>query len=262
MKKNNIRIRNKSEANINRFQCPSKYDKFVKIMRTPEFKTRQSLVTRRVMSRPEIRKRLSESAKKANKKSFSTSQKAILFLLYSKEELFLTDFNKRMRISKKELDYKLRNLFNRGYVDKVKSYNENSLKIDKNHFKYSLTSEGKVIVRNGLKDGLFNLKELENKFRRVEKKKEMTIDEFLLKENIGPNQFIILKAIQKSGPKFLIELASYLQISKIAIDKSLRGLNSREFLKREKNLNQNYEGSKRCRIQFLYTITNKCPILT
>ena len=56
----------------------------------------------------------------------------------------------------------------------------------------------------------------------------------LQKENIGPNQLIVLKTIQKSGLKFLVELASQLQIPKTAIDRSLWALNSRGFIKREK----------------------------
>ncbi len=143
MKRNNITIRSKSEANINRYNCPSKYEKFVKIMRTPEFKARQSLVTQKAMSRPEVRKRLSESAKKANKKRLSASQKAVLFLLHSKEELFLTDFGKMIKISKIELDNKLRKLYNRGYIDRAKSRNGNCLNNYKSHYKYSLMKGNK-----------------------------------------------------------------------------------------------------------------------
>ncbi len=89
----------------------------------------------------------------------------------------------------------------------------------------------------------------------------MSINEFLQKENIGPNQLIVLKTIQKSGPKFLVELASQLQIPKTAIDRSLWALSSRGFIKREKKINQKYSGSINCRKQFLYSITDKCPAL-
>lgn len=262
MKTYGIQVRSRSEATINRFNCPIKYERFVKKLRSPEFRNRQSHITRKAMRRPEVRKRLSDSAKKANKKKLSISQKAILFLLYSWKELFLTDFGRMVKLANEILDSKLRRLHSRGYVYRLKSHNENCFNNYKSHYKYSLTREGRELVSNGFKDGSFNLEELKHKFKPVEKEKRLTIKEFLQKENIGPNQFILLKTIQESGPKFLVELASQLKISKNAIDKSLRLLYTRAFLRREKKVNQTYSGSERWRKQFLYSITDKCPVLT
>ncbi|KKN33731.1 hypothetical protein LCGC14_0800820 [marine sediment metagenome] len=262
MKTHKIQIRSKSEANINRFNCPYKYKRFVKQRQTPEFRRQQSIVTSEVMKRLEVRKKISDAVKKASLKIFSTFQKAILLLLYSHEGLFLTDFGRMIELKKEKLDIKLRKLYNRGYVDRVKSYNNNGLNHYKSHYKYSLTRRGRELVSNGLKDGSFNLGEFKQIFRPVEIEKKMTINEFLQKENIGPNQLIVLKTIQKSGPKFLVELASQLQIPKTAIDRSLWALSSRGFIKREKKINQKYSGSINCRKQFLYSITDKCPALT
>ncbi len=261
MKTHKIQIRSRSEANINRFNCPYKYKKFVKQRQSPEFRKQQSIATSEAMKRPEVRKKISDAVKKANIKIFSTFQKAILFLLYSHEGLFLTDFGRMIELKKERLDTKLRKLYHRGYVDRVKSYNNNSLSSYNSHYKYSLTGRGRELVCNGLKDGLFNLEEFKHTFRPYEKGKRMTINEFLQKENIGPNQLIVLKTIQKSGPKFLVELASQLQIPKIAIDNSLRALSSRGFLEREKRINQKYSRSISRRKCFLYSITDKCPAL-
>lgn len=231
----------------------------ISILYSPEFRRHQSETTREIMAHPEVRKKYREAIRRAYANILSDNQKLLLFILYPSKHLFLTDFCKLVGRDRKDLDSKLRTLFKRGYLNRVKARNEECLNSYKSHYLYSLTKEGSERVSEGLKDGSFNKEELAEQIKFLKKGMKFSVAEFIQKENIGPNQFTVLKVIQNSCPKFLVDLVDQLGIPKKAIDRSLASLSARGFLTREKKLN--LESQRGHKYQFFYSLTDKCPQL-
>ena len=261
MEKNKIPRRSRANANINRFNCPHKYKAFIKQRQTEGFRTSQSLIAHEVMQEPRVRKNYLQAIKTSNKGILSKYQKLILFLLVEHKALFITEFLQMIDGSLETIDSSLRSLYNRGFVDRGREFNPNTLSTYKTHYKYSITEEGERLIINKLKNNNHEfMKLLKNQVSEKKDKKTLQ-QEFIQRENIGKNQLRILKAFQNDGSQFLLDLVPKLGLSKNAVDCSLRCLSSRGFLTKEKKLNPNYQGKDKQRKQYLYSLTAKCPIL-
>ena len=196
MRAHNISIRSISEANINRFNCPHKYKKFLKQRQSEEFRSQQSDIALEIMKRPNIRSKYLKAIKESKTYILSDYQKVLLFLLNSDDSLFLTDFCKITGLDKKDLDRSLQQLFNRQLVSRVKAFNNNTLNSYKYHFKYSITQKGIEVLDFVLMKGPFEYEKLLNDIKSGEKKRPCPNPQFL--NNINwDNQFNFLSLIQK-----------------------------------------------------------------
>ena len=255
MRAHNISIRSISEANINRFNCPHKYEKFLKQRQSEDFRTHQSERILEIRKRPHIRSKYSKALRESRLYLLSDYQKILLFLLNSHDSFFLTDFCKIIELGRRKLDNALQGLFNRQLVSRVKAFNNNTLNPYKYHFKYSITQKGIDVLDFVLLKRSFEYKELLRDIKSGVNKMYRANPKFLNRVNIGENQLEILKILQKEGPKFLTDLTSIFQLPRHSIDSSLRRLCSRCFLKREKKVNPN--NSKDRKKHFLYSLDDK-----
>jgi DNA-binding MarR family transcriptional regulator len=261
MRHKDIPIRSISEANISRFNCPHKYNNFVKQRQSKEFRESQSIIAYDIMQKPEVRKKYLEAIEKSNEGILSKHQKAILYLLTRHDSLFITELVTLIKGDLNTVDKSIRALYKRQLVNRVKKINPNSFNNYKSHYKYSISKKGKVLIGNKLTKGNQEFMELLRDNVREKKDKEILQQEFIKRENIGKNQLIILKTIQKEGSKFFSDLVSLTGLPKGAIDSGLRGLSSRGFLYKEKKVNPNYQEVDKKRRYYWYSITDKCPKL-
>ncbi len=255
MKSHNISVRSTSNANINRFNCPHKYDKFLKQRQSEEFRIQQSDIALEIMKRPNIRSKYLRAIKEAKTYILSNYQKILLFLLNSHTSLFLTDFCKITELGRRKLDNALQGLFKRQLVSRVKARNSNTSNPYKYHFKYSITQKGIDVLDFVLLRRTFEYKQLLRDIKSGINKMYRPNPKFLNIINIGKNQLEIMKVLQKEGPKFLTDLTSIFQLPKRSIDSSLRRLCSRGFLKKEKKVNpSNFRNKTK---HFLYSLDDK-----
>lgn len=263
MHKNNIPIRSTSDATINRFNCPQKYEKFMKSHNTPEVNELQSITSKEMWQHTQKRISLMNGVQKRNMVKLTEYQKLLLYLLVRHETLFLTDFIRITNLERISLDATLRGLFNRDLVSRKKEYNERSFNNYKTHYKFRITKRGKELLALKLTNSSSDYDEILRKIYTQHSHESPTIipqkEEPLEKYTyIGRNQLEILKIFLEQGkPLFLLDFKELISITKRAVDKSLAALFKRGFLSRKKETNEHYKGAAQNKKQYLYELTKE-----
>ncbi len=81
MNSRNIPRRSTSEANLNRYKDPEKLDLFLKSMRDPNFKKKQSEIRLKLMADPHIKKMTFEALEKAHEMCVGETQKLLMQII-------------------------------------------------------------------------------------------------------------------------------------------------------------------------------------
>ncbi|MHA2326866.1 MAG: hypothetical protein ACXACB_15770, partial [Promethearchaeota archaeon] len=239
MHKNNIPVRSISEANLNRFNCPQKYQKFLKQRTSSEFREQQSILNIEAWQDPHKRRNFVKGIRQSSANRLSDLQKVLLFLIIERGNLFLTDFISITNLRRRQLDSVLRELYARNCVERTKEYNKNTRNQYKFHYKYSIAKKGRDLFNLHLTSCSFKYEEeLEKIHRRLHNikakekaRKPCNVDE---KTPLGKNQKIILEIFQrKNHPLFLMDLLPLTAIPIKSVDSSLKRLVERGFLSRK-----------------------------
>jgi len=254
MDSHGITVRSMSQANFVRFECPHKYQSFLKQRNSEDFKSRQSEIAKKIMRKPEVRKRFLKATRALNSNILSPQQKIILSLLITHKSLFLTDLACMMELDTKKVHRSLEGLFRRQLVFRVKDVNNASTNPRKPQFRYTITQKGVEIFTLADSKEPFDYKELVSQVKSGCKKKKSASSSF--SDHIGKHQGRILEFLLEHGPSFLIDLTT-LGLGKQTVDASLKRLCDRGFLNREREVNENYTLSPNHKRQFLYSLTDK-----
>jgi len=263
MRKNDISIRSTTEANLNRFSCPQKYESYRKQRSSPEFREQQSIKSIEAWQDPVKRAKFTRSIREGTSKKISEYQRLLLFLLLRHSRLFLTDFIRITNLGKNSLYLVLSSLYKRELVARTKEYNEKTYSNYKYHFRYEITERGKELLTLSMANTPFNyeklLKSIQARYNqkitdKSPEKKEKNNNYI----NIGKNQRAVLHVLhQQDRPLFLLDFVSLMAISQKSIDNSLSHLCKRGFLSREKEFNDNYTGNIQNAMQYRYKLTEK-----
>ncbi|MFW9971994.1 MAG: hypothetical protein ACFFDF_17525 [Candidatus Odinarchaeota archaeon] len=252
MHRNKITVRSRSEANTKRFECPFKYKDFLKQRRSEEFRNSQAEATRKVMKDPEVRQKILVASQHNNENVLSEYQKIIIMLLVKHKRLFLTDFVQITHLDRVVLDRSLHSLYRRKLVRRIKKYNKDTNNPYKSHFNYSLTPEGRKVLKFNMTNDSFDFKKILRRVRihSIRKSPDQKYTNNYI--YMGHIQKQILKTIKEKGSLFFTDL-KVLSNDKRTIDKSLRALTKRGFLNRKRQKNPDVNNN----LHYLYSLTNK-----
>lgn len=261
MQRNNIPRRSTTEANLNRFNCPHKYESYIRQRSSPGFRKLQSIKSIEAWQDPKNRAKIIKGIQEGVSKKISVFQKLLLFLLIKHDFLFLTDFIQLTNLSRKSLDLVLSSLYKRELVKRAKEHNPNTHNNYKYHFRYEITERGKELLMLDMTTTPFCYEELLTSIQAryvrngQHPPKKKTPSNYI---NIGKNQLILLQIFQEQDqPLFLLDVIKYTTISQKAIDNSLTHLYRRGYLSRKKTENSNYAGNIQHAKQFLYKLTEE-----
>ena len=222
MIRNNIEIRDYSEAQKNRWNCDKKKEEYLEIVWTEEMREKYSEARKRVLLDD---LQLKSFLKKMNDPALfkmGKNQKNILFLLKRDGPMFAHAILKEPCLCHLNHDgfaSSIKPLISKGFISRKKEKNP-AFKINKKQYYYSLTKDGEKLIE---------LKEIYDVSKHKTKKKKRT--------RISKPHKEILKYLIVNGGKFRLEIDSIFEYSRKSIDDYLRELFKEGLLLRKKEFN-------------------------
>lgn len=250
MAKYKIPTRNRSEANYNRFKCENKKVVFIKQRNTPEFKKRQSEISKSFWLDESIRKKMVNGLEKYYKSRLGVTQFQILFLLRKNGGMFLTGLLSIVKKGKTSLNGSLRTLYNRGLVSRQKRFNCNTRNLYTSQYYYSITDAGVHALIEKEKEPKFA--PILNSLKVSTVKNILELSKNAISIYLGKIQNEILRLFQERNSLFLTDLKKLMSINKSLLDKSLKGLFTRGILSRKKEISPYYANQYK---HFKYSLT-------